>query len=87
MEEFFWFKWQKGGEAPLGFRMKPDSINNNMWFLFTNALEDSLQINREAAQATESYRWMVKTRRADPWFCPGQYFNDKQSYTYLKPSH
>lgn len=72
----FWFKWQEGGTDPLGFRMKPDSINNSMWFLFTNDLEESLQNSVKAAQVGKSFRWMVKNRRADSWFCPGQYFID-----------
>ena len=76
----FWFKWQEGGTPPLGFRMKPDSINNSMWFLFTNELEESLQNNADKAMYTrDSFRWMVtkkEKRERESLFRPGQYFDN-----------
>lgn len=76
----FWFKWQKGDTDPLGFRFNPYWINNIMWFLFSNTLEELLQNNVKAAQAIDSFRWMIKERIADPWFCVEQYFDNEEMY-------
>ena len=39
----FWWEFRENTHLPIGFRFKPCSLNKNMWFLFTNHLEESLQ--------------------------------------------
>ena len=55
--------------------MIPDSINNSMWFLFTNELQDSFENSDKATQAKDSFWRMVKrNKRLCQFFLPRELF-------------
>ena len=80
---FYWdpnkTKKEKREESISGFRFTPYHVNKNMWFLYTNKLEDSPEVNMDQDLIEQPLRWFLNSI----WVIGSEIVRDPRSYTVL----